>query len=90
MCSTHMSVKPVKLPRKREHISRNNGLTFILDSSFDSLMPSSEQSAGRHVSTSPTTCENSLYNGSRMNSTKLRCADPCDGFLVNLRVRELK
>ena len=35
------------------------------------------------------TCANILYRGSRMNSTKLLCAEPCGDFFVNLRLKQL-
>uniref|UniRef100_A0A2M4D5M7 Putative secreted protein n=1 Tax=Anopheles darlingi TaxID=43151 RepID=A0A2M4D5M7_ANODA len=58
-------------------------LHFI--SSLVTGMFSSASVSASVVSTSPTTCANSLYSGSSTNSTKLRCAELCGGFLVNLR-----
>uniref|UniRef100_A0A6B0U0M8 Putative secreted protein n=1 Tax=Ixodes ricinus TaxID=34613 RepID=A0A6B0U0M8_IXORI len=71
-------------------MSRRRGRTLSFISVLESLMPSSSRSLGRLSSTSPTTWAKSLYSGSKMNSTKLRCAELCGGFLVNFRVLLLK
>ena len=70
-CWATISVKPLKSPKNRWKTNLNRGRTFIFDSSFVNLMPSSSQSIGSEISTSPTIWANILYMGSKMNSMKL-------------------
>lgn len=70
----------------RLQINRSNGRMLHFISSFVTRMQSSANVSDSVESTSPTTCANSLYSGSKMNSMKLRCAELCAGFFVNLRL----
>lgn len=70
----------------RLQINLNSGLMLHFISSFVTRMFSSASVSASVVSTSPTTCANSLYSGSKINSTKLRCAELCGGFFVNFRL----
>ena len=58
ICWATMSVKPVKSPRNLWNTKRSKGLTFNRLSSLVNLIPSSSQSMGKLVSTSPTTWKN--------------------------------
>lgn len=87
MCSTHMSTKPLKSPINRLQINRSNGRMLHFISSFVTRIHNSANVSDNVESTSPTTCANSLYSGSKMNSMKLRWAELCAGFFVNLRLR---
>ena len=59
ICWATMSVKPVKSPRNLWNTKRSKGLTFNRLSSLVNLIPSSSQSMGKLVSTSPTTWKKS-------------------------------
>lgn len=87
MCSTHIWTKPLKSPMNRLQIKRNNGRILHFISSFVTRISSSASVSISVESTSPTTWANSLYNGSSINSTKLRWAELCGGFFVNLRLK---
>lgn len=89
MCSTHICTKPLTSPRNRFPIKRNNGRILHFISSFVTRISSSANVSSNAASTSPTTWANSLYSGSRINSTKLRWAELCGGFFVNLRLIEI-
>lgn len=87
ICSTHIWTKPLKSPRNRLHIRRSNGRMLHFISSLVTRISSSASVSAKVESTSPTTWANSLYNGSRINSTKLRWAELWGGFFVNFRLK---
>ena len=62
-------------------------LSTPLPSSPHPSLPSSSNTCGSVVSTSPTVWAQSLYNGSKMNSTKLRWVSGPRALRVNVRLR---
>ena len=84
---------------KHRHIQKNKTMTEIImflmghvPASTCTHRCSKRTQRNMHTSfykhTMPPTCAKILYRGSRMNSTKDRCEELGDGFLLNLRLEK--
>ena len=86
---------------KHRHIQKNKTMTEIITFLMGHIPASTcthrcSKNTERNMHTSfykhtmPPTCAKILYRGSRMNSTKDRCEELGDGFLLNLRLEKRK